>query len=290
MPRGVRRVEAAVRRQLLTGERITPHFHDQAQLIYPAYGLLGVTTERGTWMAPPHRAVWIPAGAEHQHQAYGVTDMRALLFPVAAGAAGAGRAGLGEQPTVVAVSGLLRELILALSGPGTRTAAARRRLERVTLDQLRESSEQPLHLPEPGDERLRAVTAMLRADPGNPATLAGLGRQAGASARTLSRLFADELGMSFHRWRTQLRIHHSLVLLAEGTSVTDTAIVCGWSNPSSFIEAFSRAVGQTPGRYQATLVREAPAGWRGELPAGGPGELPMGGPGELPAGPRGGGA
>jgi AraC-like DNA-binding protein len=69
--------------------------------------------------------------------------------------------------------------------------------------------------------------------------------------------------MGFHRWRTQLRIHLALVRLAEGLSVTDTAIECGWSNPSSFIDAFSRAVGQTPGRYQAALEREIPAGSRG---------------------------
>ena len=271
-----RRVAPATRRRLQTGERITTHFHDQAQLIYPAHGLLGVTTERGTWMAPPHRAVWVPAGAEHEHQAYGLTDMRALLFPasVLGDPRGLERPGgpaeplvLGgprAEPTVIAVSGLLRELIMTLTGAGTRTAAARRRLERVTLDQLLESSEQPLHLPEPADKRLRAVTGRLREDPGNPATLAELGRHAGASARTLSRLFASELAMSFHRWRTQLRIHHSLVLLAEGTSVTDTAFVCGWSNPSSFIDAFSRAVGQTPGRYQAALRRELPASVRGD--------------------------
>ncbi len=264
-----RQVAPASRRRLLAGEAIEPHFHEQAQLVYPAHGLLGVTTSRGTWMAPPNRAVWIPAGAEHQHRAYGTTDFRGLLFPaeLTRGVAG----GPGAQPAVVAVSGLLRELILALTsaeaavaGPdGARADGARRRLERVTLDQLRESSEQPLHLPEPGDDRLRAVTALLREDPGNPATLAELGRRAGASARTLSRLFDQELAMSFHRWRTQLRIHHALVLLAAGTSVTDTAIECGWSNPSSFIEAFARAAGTTPGRYQAALEREVPAGGRG---------------------------
>ena len=264
-----RRVQRATRRRLLAGERVTPHFHDQAQLVYPAFGLLAATTERGTWMAPPHRAVWVPAGAEHQHQAYGVTDMRALLFPPALLAGQRQEdgqrplAGPGAQPIVVAVSGQLRELILTQTGPGTRSPAAQRRLQRVTLDQLLESSEQPLHLPEPGDDRLRAVTARLRDDPGTPATLAELGQQAGASARTLSRLFHSELAMSFHRWRTQLRIHHALVRLAEGVSVTDTAIECGWSNPSSFIDAFSRAVGQTPGRYQAALEREIPAGTRG---------------------------
>src|ERR1700761_935001 len=126
-----RRVAPATRRRLQTGERITTHFHDQAQLIYPAHGLLGVTTERGTWMAPPHRAVWVPAGAEHEHQAYGVTDMRALLFPTSVLGGPRGRerpAGPAEplvlggpraEPTVITVSGLLRELIMTLTGAGT---------------------------------------------------------------------------------------------------------------------------------------------------------------------------
>ena len=262
-----RQVAPVSRRRLLAGEAIGPHFHDQAQLVYPARGLLGVTTGRGTWMAPPNRAVWIPAGAEHQHRAYGTTDFRGLLFParLTRGLTSGLARGPRTRPAVVAVSGLLRELILTLTGSGAAAGpgAARRRLERVTLDQLLESSEQPLHLPEPGDDRLRAVAALLREDPGTPATLAELGRRAGASARTLSRLFDQELGMSFHRWRTQLRVHQALVLLAEGTSVTDTAIVCGWSNPSSFIEAFARAVGQTPGRYQAQLERELRPDLRG---------------------------
>jgi AraC-like DNA-binding protein len=60
--------------------------------------------------------------------------------------------------------------------------------------------------------------------------------------------------MGFHRWRTMLRIHQALLYLTEGRSVTDTAIACGWANPTSFIEAFSALVGQTPGRYQADLA------------------------------------
>ncbi|MGW1564309.1 helix-turn-helix domain-containing protein, partial [Streptomyces sp. NPDC002144] len=34
---------------------------------------------------------------------------------------------------------------------------------------------------------------------------------------------------------------------------SETAVACGWSNPSSFIDAFTEVVGQTPGRYQADL-------------------------------------
>ncbi len=234
-------------RRLAVGERIEVHHHDRPQLVYPASGLLAVTTDGGTWMAPPQRAVWIPAGVRHQHRSYGYTDMRTLLFPESASAHGR------PQPMVVAVSPLLRELILALSGETQRPVAARRRLERVTTDQLAESPEQPLHLPEPADDRLRAVTSLITADPASGATLARLGRQVGASERTLSRLFRAELHMGFQQWRTQLRLHQALVALAQGSTVTSTATACGWANPTSFIEAFSHAVGQTPGRYQAQL-------------------------------------
>jgi AraC-like DNA-binding protein len=77
----------------------------------------------------------------------------------------------------------------------------------------------------------------------------------GASARTLSRLFHDELGMTFYQWRTQLRIYHTLVLLADGHDTTHVAHACGWANPSSFIAAFTDMIGTTPGRYRTAHQR-----------------------------------
>jgi AraC-like DNA-binding protein len=59
-------------------------------------------------------------------------------------------------------------------------------------------------------------------------------------------------GMSFHQWRTQLRVQHALTHLLDGHPVTSTAALCGWSNPTSFIDAFTAIIGQTPGRYQAS--------------------------------------
>ncbi|MEV5718032.1 AraC family transcriptional regulator [Amycolatopsis mediterranei] len=137
----------------------------------------------------------------------------------------------------------------------TWTPGAHRRLRAVVIDELACPPEQALHLPEPRDDRLRTATDLLHAEPARTTTLAELGRAAGASERTLNRLFQAELGMSFLRWRTILRIHHALVHLTEGRSVTDTAMACGWSNPSSFIDAFTEVVGRTPGRYQAGLNR-----------------------------------
>jgi len=99
---------------------------------------------------------------------------------------------------------------------------------------------------------LRAVAQMLYEQPADNTALAELGRTSGASARTLSRLFHDELGMTFYEWRTQLRIHHALILLAEGHDTTHVAHACGWANPSSFIAAFTNIIGTTPGRHRSS--------------------------------------
>ncbi|MFD2468792.1 helix-turn-helix transcriptional regulator [Amycolatopsis silviterrae] len=144
-----------------------------------------------------------------------------------------------------------------MTGDEVRSADAERRVRAVVLDELGVVPGEGLHLPEPRDDWLRVVAELLHAEPGRGETLAGLGRLAGASERTLSRLFQSDLGMSFHRWRTVLRVHHALFRLTEGASVTDTAIACGWANPSAFIGAFTALVGQTPGRYQAELRERA---------------------------------
>ena len=215
--------------------------------MYAAAGAFATTTAYGTWVAPADRVTWTPPGFAHSHRFYGRTDARILAVP--AGECG----GLAGHPGGFAVSPLLREGILALTGNRRKSADADRRLRAVVLDELGDLPEQSFHLPEPRDDRLRAVTDLLHADPGRTTTLAELGRAAGTSERTLSRLFHTDLGMSFHRWRTILRVHHALIRLTDGDSVTDTAITCGWSNPSTFIEAFTAVVGQTPGRYQAEL-------------------------------------
>jgi transcriptional regulator GlxA family with amidase domain len=169
---------------------------------------------------------------------------------------------LPGHPAVFTASGLVREVLLTLSGARnhdrgarSRYRAAHARLRRVLVDELQEAPEQPLQLPEPRDDRLQAVARILYDDPADNTALAELGRSVGAGARTLSRLFHDELGMTFHEWRTQLRIHHALVLLAEGHDTTRVAHACGWANPSSFIAAFTTIMGTTPGRYRTGSPR-----------------------------------
>ncbi|MGE0776699.1 AraC family transcriptional regulator [Mycolicibacterium sp.] len=229
------------------GFHIDAHSHRDGQLVYAACGVLVTTTDAGTWVAPANRVTWTPPGFEHSHRFYGQTDAHIVIIPADLCSA------LAAEPSVYAVKSLLREAILALTDRADADSDAYRRLRAVIVDELTEAPDQRLHLPDPRDDRLRAITELLRADPAQTTTLAEFGRRVGASSRTLSRLFDAELGMNFHRWRSILRVQHALVHLTDGLSVTDTAVVCGWSNPSSFIEAFAAIVGQTPGSYQALL-------------------------------------
>jgi AraC-like DNA-binding protein len=61
------------------------------------------------------------------------------------------------------------------------------------------------------------------------------------------------MGMTFPQWRTQVRLHLALRLLAEGLSATAAGHRCGWSTTSAFVDVFRRALGHTPGRSPTTL-------------------------------------
>jgi AraC-like DNA-binding protein len=231
-------------RSMVPGEQIPAHLHDENQIVYAGSGVLAVTTDAGTWVAPGNRAIWVPAGCVHAHRAHGTLQLHTIGLPAATNPLALG------APTVLVVSPLLRELILACTHDPDDTTPERRRLRAVLLDQLRASPQQPVQLPAPTDPRVRAVCDLLGEDPADGRTLGEFGRQVGAAERTLSRLFRSDLDMTFPQWRTQLRLHHALRLLADDQPVTAVAHRCGWSSTSAFIDAFRHAFGETPGAHR----------------------------------------
>lgn len=227
---------------------IAPHSHPRAQLVHAASGIMTVTTADGAWVIPRGRAVWVPAGVSHEIRTHGPVAMRTLYMTTSASA------GLSDACRVIAVSALLRELILALmamprlyeeDGPEARLIA-------VLFDEMRAADIAPLSLPLPSDSRLRRVTDGLLARPGDGRSLQAWARTAGASPRTLARLFIRETGMTFHIWRQQARLMDALRRLAAGQPVTMIAYDLGYRSPSAFITMFRRALGTTPGRFSYT--------------------------------------
>jgi AraC-like DNA-binding protein len=242
MPETRQRSATTGQRPIQAGGGIEPHWHDRNQIVYAGRGVLSVTTDAGTWVTPATRALWIPAGTVHQHRAYGETTLHTVGLtenPLAL-----------DTPSALAVSPLLRELILTYTS-AEQEGAEWRRLRGVLLDQLRRSPQLPTYLPTARDSRLGAVCELLRDDPADNRTLTELGREVGASERTLSRLCKSQLGMTFPQWRTQLRLHAALIALADGESVTRVAHRTGWASTSAFIDTFRRAFGHTPGSRRA---------------------------------------
>jgi AraC-like DNA-binding protein len=224
-----------------------------------------IHTSRGSWVVPPHRAAWIPAGVEHSVQMSGTVSMRTLyLLPRLSKS-------LPKDCCTVNVPPLLRELILdAVSREMLRRRIpSESRLIDVMLDQIEALPAAPLQLPMPRDARACRVAELLKANPAESRPLEQLVKQAGASPRTIERIFRSETNMAFGKWRQRLRLLHALRLLAADQPVTNVALETGYDSTSAFISMFRRELGTTPSRYHAggqdappKLGRKSSAAWR----------------------------
>lgn len=226
------------------GFHIAPHRHHWGQLIYAGSGVMRVRAGSRLWIVPPARAVWVPAGAEHEIHGLGDFAMRTLYFPAEMVAA------LPAECCAIDVVPLLRELVLELVDrcPVERADGAGMRLAAVTVDRIAEAPALPLQLPLPRDPRALRLAERLQDDPSSQAGLADLARHANASVRTIQRLFLAETGLPFAQWRQRLRLLHGASLLGGGMSVTQAALEAGYAGTSAFIAAFRRHFGFTPSR------------------------------------------
>lgn len=227
---------------LTAGQWTHEHYHPQHQLAWTRSGVLGVAVGDAHWIVPPTRALWLPAGVAHKTGASRDAVLCSLYFePDRCDVAWA-------EPTAVRVGGLLAHLIAHLAQQKL-ADDQRLRAEAVVLDLLQPLPATPINVPHPVDERVRAVADTLLDNPADPRSLEAHARTIGVSRRTLTRLFVQDTGMSFDRWRTHARIQASLPLLADGQPVYRVANIVGYATASAFLAAFRRTVGTSPKRY-----------------------------------------
>jgi len=228
----------------VTQRHHSPRWH---QLTFAARGHLEVLTADARRLVPADRAVWVPAGTEHTNIMRAPVSMRSLF--VAVGAID----NAADRVRTIAVTPLLRELIQHITRLGAldSTHAEQARLAGVLFDLLAAAEDVPLDLPSPRDPRARRFSDLVTQKPGDGVSIAQLARRAGASLRTLERVFLAETGVPVGEWRRRVRLFHALRLLEAGGSVTDVALDVGYDSTSAFCQAFRRQFGHSPKRRRA---------------------------------------
>ncbi|SDV50786.1 AraC family transcriptional regulator [Chitinasiproducens palmae] len=227
------------------------HRHAKSQLLLTLRGVLSCEIEGGLWLVPPQSAIWIPGGTMHSVTAAGTLEgYNAFIDPAVA-------TGLPGQCCSLTATPLLRELMIrAAHLPMLYTEGGMEsNLVTLLLDEMRLAPLGTLHLPMPADARLRALVAGLMANPADRGTMQTWAARSGMSERTLARLIAAQTGMSFGRWRQQLRVMLALQWLAKGLSIQKVADGLGYESAGSFVTMFRKVLGAPPGRYMARRER-----------------------------------
>lgn len=227
------------------GDEILPHTHPRAQLLYAVEGVMRVLTPNSVWTIPSHRALWVPPNVEHHSFMMSDLEMRTLYVSADVPLS------LGTECRAISVSNLLRELILGLlQEPAEYPIPGRgEHLVALILMEIDRAATQAVEIPWPQDRRLQRVCQWVMDTPGSNRTIEELADIAGASARTLIRLFPKETGLKYHQWVQQVQLAEALCRLGRGEPIARIASSLGYVSPSAFSAMFKRNFGVAPNQY-----------------------------------------
>jgi AraC-like DNA-binding protein len=229
------------------------HSHEVHQIEYAMHGVVEVETDSAHYLLPPQQAAWIPAGLEHQAVMNPDVKTVAVMFDPRLIPDG------GNRARIIAVSPLIREMMIyALRWPIDRADGDEvsdgffRTLAHLVAEAL--DHEAPLSLPTSDNPIVAAALAYTK-DHLDSVTADEVSRAVSVSERTLRRLFADTLGLSWRTYLLHARMLRAMALLAApGQSVQQTATAVGFDSLSSFTRAFAQFCGETPSAYRQRVT------------------------------------
>jgi AraC-like DNA-binding protein len=236
----------------LMGENdIATHAHAKGQFLFTEGGIVHVVTPSKTFFLPARHYMWIPPHLEHSiHPSSPDVTMRNLYFPVAED-----DLSFYFEMAIYPVNDLLLQMVIfsnRWSGDIDQTnktsypfaLALKAILPEISFHNL------PLALPYAKNKRLDKIIGFMAANLQEVIVFPDLARQFGFSERSLSRLFHNDLGMSFNQYLTIQRMMLALQLLLEDhMSVKEVAALAGYSSVPTFSTTFYKIVGIRPSEY-----------------------------------------
>ena len=170
------------------------HSHPWPQLTFSTRGVIRLSTQDGSYIVPPSRALWVPADVPHSITLIEDAELRTVYL----------HAWLGpnwERCEVLEISPLLRALMLALDTtpdglPAADVQAAQRErwIAPLLVNELERATQIRIDVPLPNNPRLRQLCETLLRAPAGRATLAERAAARGASDRAVARLCQSEKG------------------------------------------------------------------------------------------------
>ncbi|MDQ0728435.1 AraC family transcriptional regulator [Microbacterium sp. W4I20] len=231
-----------------------PHSHPDAMLAWCYRGTVWLHLQDARWRLAPGQGVWIPPHTPHtaHHErdsigCYTYIPDASLIAPI-------------DGIARVLVPRAVQEMLLHL-GINDMPTDLRVRIQSVLIEMLQQPSAESAdgwgEVPMPTDERVRPLVQAVLADPGDPRGAVDLFIEHGLHERTVLRIFQNDIGMSFGRWRTGVRMTLAARLIVDGTPIGAAAHRCGYATTSAFSAAFKERFGLTPRQHVSRVQADS---------------------------------
>ena len=237
----------------LMGETfIETHSHNKGQFLYTEGGVVHVKTSNRVYYLPARHYMWIPSGVRHAiYPSSPNVIMRNLYFPNASSTTR-----FYKKEGIYPVNNLLMELLLFTknwNGDIVKSQKNKFAIAFAFKALLEQTVSKSLHLelPQATDGRLINIVNYLTEQIHQEHLLPILASKFSMTDKSLYRLFKKDLGMSFIKYYTQLRIFKSLeYLMNSDYNISEIANMVGYNSLPTFSNTFSKIMGKRPSEYR----------------------------------------
>ncbi|SHF36801.1 AraC family transcriptional regulator [Pedobacter caeni] len=232
--------------------RFPPHYHLKAQLLLVSGGMAYLKTADQEYYIPSQHYVWIPKGVVH-HVKFNTKEL--TIFNIYFPDESQSPTGFYEELGIYPVSNLLREMISYAENWQGHVFFGSWEYEFLkTMKHLLVNSPGErfsILLPTTEDKRLLDIAGYLQDRLHEPLTLPLVATQFGLSVRNLTRLFQQQLRISFLQYLKMLRMIKAMELLLNGEkNVSEIAYEVGYSSIAAFSNTFQQLIHMRPSDFQ----------------------------------------